>query len=101
MCALKFKVRVSSVHGGLDIFIFVCYLILSSLLTRYLEIVDPIWHKTHFNKKWLYICFAIIWPFGIVFNAAIWIPIQKVGSENDLVKICFTVITIHQFFKSQ
>ena len=54
------------------------FVIFCSLLTRYLEIVHPIWHKTHFKKKWLYICFAIIWPFGIVFNSAVWIPVTKV-----------------------
>ena len=48
-------------------------------IIRYLEIVHPIWHKTHFKKKWLYICFAIIWPFGMTFNAAYMIPTTKVN----------------------
>ena len=61
-------------------FIIFCY-----LLTRYMEIVHPIWHKTHFKRKWLYICFAIIWPFGIVFNSAVWIP---VGNTKLVVYCC-------------
>ena len=52
------------------------------LLIRYLEIVHPIWHKTHFKKKWLYISFAVIWPFGITLYAAFWIPTSKVSYRN-------------------
>ena len=58
------------------------YEILCSLLTRYLEIVHSIWHKTHFKKKWLYMSFAIIWPFGMFFNGAVWIPTTKVSIWN-------------------
>ena len=50
-----------------------------SFTFRFLEIVHPIWHKTHFKKKWLYICFALIWPFGMTFNAAYMIPTTKVN----------------------
>ena len=49
------------------------------LISRYLEIVHPVWHKTHFKKKWLYISFAVIWPFGFAFNAVTWIPAKKVN----------------------
>ena len=68
------------------------FVIFCSLLTRYLEIVHPIWHKTHFKKKWLYICFAIIWPFGIVFNSAVWIPVTKVIQNWLFTALGFFVI---------
>ena len=46
---------------------------------RYLEIVHPIWHKTHFKKKWLYICFVVVWFSGPALYAAFWIPTVKVS----------------------
>ena len=33
----------------------------SDVYYRYLELVHPIWHKTHFKIKWVYISFPVIW----------------------------------------
>ena len=49
-----------------------------ALFYRYLELVHPIWHRTHFNTRWLYISFGINWVFGVVFNAAYIVPTVKV-----------------------
>ena len=32
----------------------------SSACCRYLELVHPIWHKTHFKIRWVHIAFAVI-----------------------------------------
>ena len=42
---------------------------MSLIFSRYLELVHPIWHKTHFNIRWIYISFAVNWIFGIIRNA--------------------------------
>ena len=52
------------------------------LINRYLVIIHPIWHKTHFKIRWLFISFAIIWICGIAFNAAYLIPITEVRVAN-------------------
>ena len=48
-------------------------------MNRYLEIVHPIWHKTHFQIRWLYTIFIINWLVGIGFNAAYHIPTTQVS----------------------
>ena len=70
------------------------HVIISSLFARYLEIVHPIWHKTHFKKKWLYVSFAIIWPFGMALYAGFWLPSTEVSLQNPYqsVKIDHLVI---------
>ena len=45
---------------------------------RYLELVHPFWHKTHFKKQWIYINFVFCWMFGIVLNLSFLIPTSKV-----------------------
>ena len=35
------------------------------IFSRYLELVHPIWHKTHFKVRWIYISFAFNWILGI------------------------------------
>ena len=49
---------------------------------RYLELVYPIWHRTHFKIRYIYMAVAFVWVFGIGLNAAYMIPTGKVGSEN-------------------
>ena len=49
---------------------------------RYLELVYPIWHRTHFKIRYIYMAIAFVWVFGIGLNAAYMIPTGKVGSEN-------------------
>ena len=53
---------------------------------RYLELVHPVWHRTNFKIKWLYISFGINWVIGIAFNAAYTLPTTKVRSVN--VRFC-------------
>ena len=47
---------------------------------RYLELIFPIWHKTHFKMKYLYSALAMCWLFGIGLNIAYVIPTSKVCS---------------------
>ena len=49
-----------------------------SLFYRYLELAHPVWHRAHFNTRWLYISFGINWAYGMIFNGANIIPISKV-----------------------
>ena len=69
----------------LDSYVFALVMLSFVLLTclfviyhRYLELVFPIWHKTHFKMKYLYIAIAMSWIFGIGLNAAYVIPTSKV-----------------------
>ena len=45
---------------------------------RYLELMYPIWHKTHFKVQWIYIGFATNVLFWIGFALAVHIPTAKV-----------------------
>ena len=45
---------------------------------RYLELVHPIWHKTHFKKYWIFIGIFINWFYGITIIAAHKLPTTKV-----------------------
>ena len=36
----------------------------SLIFSRYLELVHPIWHKTNFKIRWIYISFVVNWIFG-------------------------------------
>ena len=36
--------------------------------SRYLELVHPIWHKAHFNIRWLYTSLVFVWVFGLLLN---------------------------------
>ena len=45
---------------------------------RYLELIFPIWHKTHFKMTYLYSAMAMCWIFGIGYNLAYVIPTSKV-----------------------
>ena len=46
---------------------------------RYLELVYPIWHRTHFKMRYIYIAIAFVWTFGLSLNAAYMIPTGKVN----------------------
>ena len=60
-------------------FIFNTIFIIFRLFTnRYIELVYPFWHKTHFKMKYLHISLATCWVFGIGLNAAYKIPTSKV-----------------------
>ena len=58
---------------------------------RYLELVHPIWHKTHFKIKWIYISFVINWQFGPILIAAHHVPTTKVGKIYLLYFFKFTL----------
>ena len=45
---------------------------------RYLELVYPIWHKTHFQMIYIYLSLGFVWIFGIGVNAGYMIPTDKV-----------------------
>ena len=45
---------------------------------RYLELVHPIWHRTHFKMRYIYMAIAFVWIFGLGLNAAHMIPTGKV-----------------------
>ena len=49
-----------------------------SFVNRYLELVHPMWHKTHFKKNWMFISFVSTWIFGIALKASHIIPTAKV-----------------------
>ena len=46
---------------------------------RYLELVHPIWRKTHFKMRYIYMATAFCWVFGVTVNASYMIPTGKVG----------------------
>ena len=50
----------------------------SYLLFRYLELVHPLWHMSHFKIKWIYICLAANVSLSVVFHAAEMLPTTKV-----------------------
>ena len=54
-------------------------ILFSPFCCRYLELVHPIWHKTNFKIKWIYISFVINWQFGPILIAAHHVPTTKVG----------------------
>ena len=45
---------------------------------RYLELVHPIWHKTHFKIRWIYLNLFANVALSISFHAAYLIPTSKV-----------------------
>ena len=53
------------------------------LFYRFLELVHPIWHKTHFKIRWIYISCATTWMFGVIFNFTYDIPTTKVILESS------------------
>ena len=74
------------------------------VLCRYLELVYPIWHKTHFKMRYIYITIVFVWMFGLVEVVEV-IPTSKVGNLMilNLIKLfmkkiqanifCFDAIT--------
>ena len=40
-------------------------IITRSLIDRYMELVHPIWHRTHFKKSWLRVVIPFTWLFGV------------------------------------
>ena len=54
------------------------YVYLFEIYYRYLELILPIWHKTHFKMKYLYSAMAMCWIFGIGYNLAYVISTSKV-----------------------
>ena len=45
---------------------------------RYLELVHPLWHKSHFKIKWIYISLAANVSLSTIFHAAYKLPTTKV-----------------------
>ena len=52
------------------------------VLCRYLELVYPIWHKTHFKMRYIYITIVFVWIFGLV-EMGHMIPTSKVGKPYE------------------
>ena len=64
---------------------------------RYLELVYPFWHRTHFKMRYLYITLVSCWIFGIGFNAAYMIPTGKVCTFNKLELLQFYDLCLQDF----
>ena len=56
--------------------------------------VPPIWHKTHFSTRWLYISFIFNWVFSISLTSVHHVPITKVMFSLNI-KISFPAIVHH------
>ena len=42
------------------------YIIITrSLIARYMELVQPIWHRTHFKKSCIFVVIPFTWLFGV------------------------------------
>ncbi len=52
--------------------------IFSDFFLRFLEVVYPIWHKTHFSMRMCYISLGLPWFIGIVWNTAYMLPTAKI-----------------------
>ncbi len=52
-----------------------------SICFRYLECVHPIWHKSHFSRRKLYLVLGFTWFFGLVFILPMYVLTSKV-KEN-------------------
>ena len=80
------KIRIN--HSGLEFVVILAKLfslhINCHLFSRYLEIVHPIWHKTNFKIRWIYISFAIIWLSGCTLTTAIHVPTTKVRNLTKM-----------------
>ena len=55
------------------------YLSLCLSNDRYVELVFPIWHKTHFKMRYIYMALVFAWTFGIGLMGAYMIPTGKVS----------------------
>ena len=70
------------------------YVYLFAIYYRYLELIFPIWHKTHFKMKYLYSPMAMCWIFGIGYNLAYVIPTSKVlYVRHSYSSLSFQIIT--------
>ena len=56
---------------------------------RYLELVHPLWHKTHFRIRWIYITLVANVILSVTFHFSYYIPSAKVRALFDrLLSIC-------------
>ena len=46
---------------------------------RYLELVYPIWHRTHFKMRYIYRAITFVWIFGLGFIGAYMISTSRVS----------------------
>lgn len=71
---------------------------------RYLELVHPMWHMTHFKKYWIYLMFLFSWLLGFGYNITVNVFINKVqrvktGTANEDKNERQNLLTHHNLFQ--
>ena len=73
----------------------------AKIIFRYLELVHPIWHKTHFKIRWIYISIAVTWILGITINFAYHIPTTKVKHLSFIIFLLSVLYLLNNNYKDE